>query len=147
MQQLHIDNYVPGERWQNYRRDTDKMKKVEKRIPEMRTCEVTAVSPYVYDTNKMIAHILYPQTNKEIFVEKTHSPCHTVDLIHDATKELLERFASVPRLVMLSQLRYLALGELALQLKYYYRGVQVPLVPAYNGCEFDVRVYGLRLEY
>lgn len=145
MVQPYIADYVPGELVRKYRRNTDSLKKIEMQknaVASMPTCEVPVISPYFYDTNKLVAHILIPQ-EQELYAEATDSAGHTIDLIHECVKEL-EEVRAVPRLMMLSPLRYLALGELTLQLKYYYRGVYVPFVLAGKGCMFDVRVYGSR---
>lgn len=147
MQQSNVTiprgEYVPGEIVRAYRRNTDSLKKIEihkSSIASMPTCEMPVVSPYFYDTNKLVAQILAPQ-EREIFVERISSR-HTIDLIHECVKDLVEKLHNAPRLIMLSQLRYLALGELTLQLKYYYQGIYVPFVPSRRGCTFDVRVYG-----
>lgn len=144
MVQPYIENYKPGEIVRNYRRNTDKLKRIEKQqasIDVLPTCDLPAVSPYFYDTNKLIAKILLPE--HEIFVERSGHD-NTTDLIYDALKELLGHYRCAPRLVMLSQLRYLALGDLILQPRYYYQGRHVPFVPAGSGCTFDVRVYGAK---
>lgn len=142
--------YIPGELVRAYHRNTGPLRKVEKEqdlIETLPTCEVPTISPYFYDTNKLVAQILNPQEQsqpqQELFAEAIDSAGHTIDLIHECVKELQE-VQSTPRLIMLSQLRYLALGELTLQLKYYYRGIHVPFVAAGRGCAFDVRVYGAR---
>lgn len=147
MVQPYIEDYVPGEIVRAYnRRNTGPMKKVE--VENLPTCEIAVpISPYSYDTNKLVAHILTPQEQiptQELFAEAVDSAGHTVDLIHECVRQL-EEVKAVPRLIMLSQLRYLALGELTLQLKYYYRGVHVPFYAAGKGCMFDVRVYGATL--
>lgn len=136
--------YVPGELVRAYnRKNTGPIKKID--VESLPTCEIAVpISPYTYDTNKLVAQILMPQeqsqATQELFAEAIDAG-HTIDLIHECVKEL-EEVRAVPRIIMLSQLRYLALGELTLQLKYYYRGMHVPFYAAGKGCMFDVRVYG-----
>jgi hypothetical protein len=100
----------------------------------------TPVSPRDYTTEEMVARILLPEG--EMYIERESSSMHTIDLVQDAVRELLER-GHTPRMIMLSRLRYMALGDLTFQLKYYYRGVHVPFVPTCGGAgKFEVRVYG-----
>lgn len=103
------------------------------------TCCLPAIpkSPPM-DTDKLVACVL----NDDLYIDKiASSNHHTIDLIHEAVEEL----KTVPSLIEISNLRYVALGRLQTRFRYYYNGILVPFRPADRQCSFDVRVYGIRV--
>ena len=109
-------------------------------VEEQETCMVAAMpkSPPI-DTDKMVAQILPPLA--DCFVEKVaDSSRSTFSLIHEAVREL----GSMPTLIEISVLRWVAEGEMLIAYRYYRHGILVPWRPADKTCNFDVRVYGVR---
>jgi len=99
---------------------------------------IIAKSPPL-DTDKLVATIF--THDEDLYVDRiADSKHHTIDLIHEAVEEL----HSVPTLVEICNLRYIAMGKLATRFRYYYHGILVPFRAADRSCNFDVRVYGMR---
>jgi len=112
----------------------------EMRIAEQETCcmPIIAKSPPL-DTDKLVAAVL--TADDDLYVDKiASSNHHTADLINEAFDEL----HSIPTLIEISNLRYIAMGKLSMRMRFYYHGILVPFRPADRACKFDVRVYGMR---
>lgn len=102
-------------------------------------------SPNPYTTDKMVAQILAPIEEVEeedpyvqILASANH---HTVDLIHQAVEQL----HTMPTLIVVSNLRWMAHQKLLKRLRYHYHGIRIPIVPSDGPCEFDVKVYGAKM--
>jgi hypothetical protein len=112
-----------------------------KRIVEQETyCMPVVPKSPPLTTEKLVACIL----TEDLYIDKTASSnSHVMNLILEAIEEL----GRMPTLIVVSKLHYIANEKLFRRFKCHYCEIPVPIMPApgYAECNFDVRVYGMRI--